>query len=111
MSKVTLCGASAYEQKYYFNQDFQGLPQAIKEELQIMCVTFTEKVGGVLTLEYGGDGRLRFQVRSLESDGMFDEIGSELEIKRLRQEKEELLEGLEVYYKIVILKETEVQAD
>ena len=25
--KVVLCGASAYEQKYYFNPDFDALPQ------------------------------------------------------------------------------------
>ena len=24
---VVLCGASAYEQKYYFNEDFQSLPE------------------------------------------------------------------------------------
>ena len=34
MSKVTLCGASYYEQKYYFNPDFGKLPTAIQEELQ-----------------------------------------------------------------------------
>ena len=32
--KVVLCGASAYEQKYYFNQDFNSLPEAVKKELQ-----------------------------------------------------------------------------
>ena len=35
---VVLCGASAYEQKYYFNQDFDSLPESIKQELHIMCV-------------------------------------------------------------------------
>ena len=28
--KVVLCGASAYEQKYYFNQDFASLPQSVR---------------------------------------------------------------------------------
>ena len=27
---VVLCGASAYEQKYYFNQDFDSLPESVK---------------------------------------------------------------------------------
>ena len=40
---VVLCGASAYEQKYYFNQDFASLPETIKQELQVMCVLYTEK--------------------------------------------------------------------
>ena len=33
---IVLCGASAYEQKYYFNQDFRSLPEYVKKELQIM---------------------------------------------------------------------------
>ncbi len=32
--KVVLCGASAYEQKYYFNDDFASLPQSIQDECQ-----------------------------------------------------------------------------
>ncbi len=38
--KVVLCGASAYEQKYYFNQDFASLPQSVQDELHVMCVMF-----------------------------------------------------------------------
>ena len=26
---IVLCGASSYEQKYYFNQDFASLPDAV----------------------------------------------------------------------------------
>ena len=37
---IVLCGASSYEQKYYFNQDFASLPETVKQELQIMCVLF-----------------------------------------------------------------------
>ena len=50
--KVVLCGANSYEQKYYFNEEFQSLPQSVKDELHIMCVLFTEDVGGILTMEY-----------------------------------------------------------
>ena len=31
---IVLCGASSYEQKYYFNQDFASLPETVKQELQ-----------------------------------------------------------------------------
>ena len=98
--KVVLCGASAYEQKYYFNDDFASLPQSIQDELHIMCVLYTEEIGGVLTLEFDEDGSLQFQVEALEADAMFDEIGSVLRIKDLRQKKKELLESLELYYKV-----------
>ena len=32
---IVLCGASSYEQKYYFNQDFASLPETVKQEMQI----------------------------------------------------------------------------
>ena len=43
--KVVLCGANAYEQKYYLNPDFDRLPEQIQNELKIMCVLYTEDVG------------------------------------------------------------------
>lgn len=103
--KVVLCGASAYEQKYYFNQDFSALPQQIKDGLQIMCVMYTEEIGGILTLEFDEEGNLQFQVEALEADAMFDDIGSVLRIKELRKTKKELLESLELYYRVFFLGE------
>ena len=50
--RVVLCGASSYEKKYYLNEDFKALPQQIQDELKIMCVLFTEDIGGVLTLVF-----------------------------------------------------------
>ena len=47
--EITLCASNAYNKKFYLNNNFNGLPEAIKEELQIMCVLFTEDVGGILT--------------------------------------------------------------
>ncbi|MFR4454945.1 MAG: DUF6145 family protein [Blautia hansenii] len=103
--KVVLCGASAYEQKYYFNEDFASLPQSIQDELHIMCVLYTEEIGGILTLEFDEEGNLQFQVESLEADAMFDEIGSVLKIKGLQNKKKELLESLELYYRVFFLGE------
>lgn len=60
---VVLCGASAYEQKYYFNQDFDSLPESIKQELHIMCVLYTEDIGGILTLEFDDNGQSAVQNR------------------------------------------------
>ena len=103
--KVVLCGANSYEQKYYFNEEFQSLPQSVKDELHIMCVLFTEDVGGILTMEYDEKGNLDFQVISEEGDYLFDEIGSVLKIKQMQQEKQELFESLETYYKVFFLGE------
>ena len=101
-----LCGASAYEQKYYFNQDFSSLPEAVKQELQIMCVLYTEDIGGILTLEFDEDGSLKFKTEALDADAMYDDIGSVLKIKQLQSEKRELLESLEMYYRVFFLGET-----
>ena len=78
---VVLCGASAYEQKYYFNKAFSKLPQSIQEELHIICVLFTEEIGGILTLSFDEEGNLQFTTEAKESDYMYDDIGSGLMIK------------------------------
>ncbi|MCI9595244.1 MAG: hypothetical protein HFG51_14165 [Lachnospiraceae bacterium] len=108
---VVLCGANSYEQKYYFNKDFAKLPEGIQQELQVMCVLFTEDVGGVLTLEFSPEGVLEFKVQVDEQDYLFDEIGSELKIRQYQREKKELLEALEMFYRVFFMgiEETEVE--
>ena len=54
--KMVLCASNAYEKKYYLNDQFSNLPERVKQELQIMCVLFTEEVGGILILQYEEDG-------------------------------------------------------
>lgn len=97
--EVVLCGASAYTQKFYLNEDFARLPTGVKEELQIMCVLYTEDVGGILTLVFDRDGNLRLEAQKEEDDFLYDDIGSVLKIKQIQIERAELLEGLELYYK------------
>jgi len=105
--RIVLCGANSYQQKYYFNEAFAGLPEQVKEELKIMCVLFTEDVGGTLTLEFKEEGVLLLNVSCEDGDYLFDEIGSELKIREMQREKEELLTALEQYFRIVYLGEDE----
>lgn len=102
---IVLCASSAYEHKYYLNEDFEQLPEQIKDELKIMCVLYTEDVGGILTLEFDDEGNLNLKVTADEGDLLFDEIGSVLKIKQMRQDKVELLESLETYYRVFFLDE------
>lgn len=102
---IVLCGSSAYTQKYYLNEDFQGLPEAIRDELKIMCVLYTEDIGGTLTLKFDEDGNLYFETAADEGDLLYDDIGSVLKIKQLQSTKSELLESLETYYKVFFLGE------
>lgn len=66
--RTILCGSNAYDKKFYFNQEFSSLPDAVKQELQIMCVLYTEEISGILTLEYDNYGNLLFQVSAREDD-------------------------------------------
>ena len=106
MSKeVVLCVSNAYQKKFYLNDNFKGLPQSIKDELKIMCVMYTEDVGGILELVFDEDGNLDFRTSCKENDFFYDEIGSVLKIKQYQSQKRELLEALETYYRIVFLGE------
>ena len=93
-----LCGANYYEQKYYLNPAYEVLPQSVKDELKIMCVLFVQEVSGIIILEFGEEGDLRIVVTRNDDDFYFDEIGSELKIRQLRQSRRELFEQLEKYY-------------
>lgn len=103
--EIVLCAASAYEQKFYLNPEFDSLPENIRQELQVMCVLYTEDVGGILMLVFDGEGNLELKVDHEENDFFFDEIGSVLKIKELQQTKRELFESLELFFKVFYLGE------
>ncbi len=96
-----LCGASYYEQKFYLNPAYDKLPEQVKNELKVMCVMFVDEVSGIIMMEFDEDGNLRIVVTSKPDDFYFDEIGSELKIRQLRNEKRELFDQLEEYYRAV----------
>ena len=84
--EVVLCGASAYNKKFYLSEDFEGLPQGIQDELKILCVLYTEDVGGTLEL-------------------VFDVEKPFFKLSFIQKEKRELLESLEMYFKVFFLGE------
>ena len=51
------------------------------------------------------DGQGEASREAAEADGFYDDIGGALKIKQLRQEKQELLESLEMYYRVFFLGE------
>lgn len=109
--RVVLCGSNAYEKKYYFNQDFQGIPDSIKEELHVICVLFTEEVGGIFTINFEEDGSVYMETNAEEDDIYYDEVSSGLLIGEIRRRRQELLEALSLYYRVFILKEDIVGGD
>lgn len=104
-AKVVLCGASAYEKKYYFNEQFKALPESIQEELHIICVLFTEEVGGVFTIVFDEEGQIALETDAYDEDVLYDDISSGLLVNEIRRKRQELFQSLELYYRVFILKE------
>ncbi len=103
--EMVLCAASAYTQKYYFNPEFENLPESVQEELNILCVLFTEEVGGNLVLKFNENGELLLEASAAEDDLLYDDIGSGLKVREVQREKSDLLESLEMFFRIFFLGE------
>ena len=99
---VVLCGANSYDEKFYLNPKFSNLPKQIQDELKVMCVLYTNDVGGILLLEFDKDGYLHFRTEATENDTTYDEIGAVLKIMELQRSEEELLRSLEMYYRVLL---------
>lgn len=103
--KMVLCVSNGYEKKYYLNDQFSNLPEQVQQELKIMCVLFTEEVGGILILQYEEDGTLQIVTEADEGDLLYDDIACGLKVKEMQMSKRELLESLEIYFKVFVIGE------
>ncbi|HKM04601.1 MAG TPA: DUF6145 family protein [Lachnospiraceae bacterium] len=103
--RIILCGANAYEQKYYFNELFDGMPESVKVELRIICILHTQEAGGIFTIAFEEDGSLVLETTSEEDDICYDDISSGLLVGKIRRTKQELLESLSLFYKVFVLHE------
>lgn len=101
--RIVLCGANSYEQKFYLNEEFSSLPQGIQDDLKMICVTYTEDIGGILTMEFEEDGSLYLRSIADDRDYLYDEVGAGLKIHQIQTERRELLESLELYFKVFYL--------
>lgn len=105
MSKTVICAANAYEQKYYFNDDFDKVPDSIKKELRIISTLFTEEVGGIISFAFDEDGELLIETDADEEDLLYDEIGAGLLVRKIQSNRQELFEQLTLFYKVFFLGE------
>ena len=103
--RIVLCGANAYEQKYYFNPLFQKIPESIREELRIICVLFTQEAGGVFTIEFEDDGEIFLRTECDEEDITWDSVSAGLLSGEIRRKREELFQAISLYYRALILHE------
>ena len=103
--RIILCGANAYEMKYYFNPLFKKIPESIQKELHIICVLFTQHAGGIFTIEFEDDGTITMETSKDEGDITYDEIGAGLLVGEVRRQRQDLFEAIQMYYRAVILHE------
>jgi hypothetical protein len=103
--RVVLCGANAYEQKYYFNPVFRQIPESIKKELNIISVLFTQEAGGIFTIVFEEDGSISIETNADEEDITYDEITAGLLVGEVRRKRQDLFEALGLYYRIYVLGE------
>ena len=101
--RIVICGANSYDKKYYFNKKFDNLPTNIKEELNIICVLFTEEVGGIFTIGFNPYGDVEMDTQKEEEDLLYDEIGAELLQKEIRRKKADMFKALSIYFKVTFL--------
>jgi len=105
MEEIVICGANAYEEKYYFNPIFDKIPDSVKDELHIICVLFTEEVGGIITIGFDEEGELKIMTQAADEDYLYDEIASGLLVSKIRSTRQELFESLNLFYRVIVLKE------
>lgn len=105
MNKKALAGASREKQKYFFEPQFNGLPDSIKEEIRNICIIMAERLGCTFVISFEDSGDIIFDIIKDENDFDFDDIGSELEIKSLQSEKKELIKSLKLWYVINMTEE------
>ena len=103
--RVVLCGANAYERKYYFNPLFKQIPESIKKELNIISVLFTQEAGGIFTIVFEEDGSISIETNADEEDITYDEITAGLLVGEVRRKRQDLFEALGIYYRIYVLHE------
>ena len=105
MAKKILAAANNKEQKYFMEEEFKFLPDTIKEDLKRICVYMAEKLNCTFLVGFDDNGDVYFETVKHEGDFDFDEIGAELEIRRLQKEELELFRAIELWYVLFCTKE------
>ena len=90
MEKQILAVASYEKQKYFIEPKFEALPEEIQKELKVICVLTAQK--------FKKEGDIYFETIKSKQCIDFDDIGAELEIKKIQLENKDLLKALKVWY-------------
>lgn len=99
MDEKIVAVANKYKSLYFLDEEFQCLPNEIKDELKIALVLGCEKCNGVIKLFFNKVHDLRLEILKDEDDFNFDEINAKMVLKDIEDKKKELLQKIELFYK------------
>lgn len=106
MDKIVLAAASFEKQQYFLEEQFASLPDHIREDVRVICITLAQKLGCTFLIGFYEDGEVYFETVVSEDRAIdFDEIGAELEIKELTRNQKELLHALKIWYTVFFTEE------
>ena len=108
MARKVLAAANSEQQKYYLEHEYSFQPDPVKEDLKKICVVLAEKLRCTFVVGFEENGDLYFETVKREDDFDFDDIGAELEIKKIQREELELFRAIELWYTIFFTKEGEL---
>ena len=100
-NNIVLCAASAYNQKFFINPDYNNLPEDVKNELKIISVEYTEEIGGIFLMEFNRENKLVLKSMHEDGDVMFDDDNSRKKIDAIAEKYEALFNKLETYFAAV----------
>ena len=98
MELKTIAAASFENQKFFLDPACSALPIEIKDEIKVLCVSMAQKLCCTFTMNFDEFGDVYFQTFPQQDAFAFDDIGADLEIKRIRKSKCQLLLGLQEWY-------------
>lgn len=100
MEKRILAAASFEQQKFFFEPEFKEMPENIKQEVKILCVTTAQKLSCTFSIGFYDDSEVFFEIIKPEDYIDFDDIGAELEIKELQRKEKEFIKSLSLWHTI-----------
>ena len=103
--RMVLCAANKYKMKYFFNKNFDKIPQSMKEELHVISVLFAQEGGGIFKIVFEEDGDISIETEAEEDDLLYDDISAGLMVAEIKRTRQEMFESLSMFYKVFILKQ------
>ncbi len=97
MEKHVLISVSPYLQKYYINDRYSDLPKDIKEMLRAKLGVIAEKTNAIISIGFDENGEVYMEQR-YEDLSFYDEIGTELRLKKFQKEEMELLKSVKMWH-------------